>query len=179
MTEDLRYPVGKYSRPTEINQKLVTEWISNIEQFPESVKLAVKGLGEEQLDWRYRPDGWTIRQTIHHCADSHINSLVRFKLTLTEDEPTVKGYHEDKWAELPDSNKAPIDWSISLLDGLHKRWVFLLKSLKEDDWSKVFVHPEHGRKISIGENMALYSWHCIHHLAHIKQAKQYQGKFDS
>jgi len=177
MSEDLRYPIGKYSRPTGINTNLVNTWITDIENFPEAAKKEVAGLSENELAWRYRPDGWTIRQVIHHCSDSHINSIVRFKLSLTEDEPTIKPYFEDRWAELTDTTNAPIEWSLLLLEGLHKRWVFLLKNLSEDDLKRVFVHPEHGRRISIGENIALYAWHCNHHLAHIRQAKKFKGEF--
>ncbi len=178
MTEDLRYPIGKYQRPQEVTPELVAQWIADISDFPQSVKLEVEGLTDDELNWQYRPDGWTIRQVVHHCSDSHINSMMRFKLALTEDEPVIKPYFEDRWAELPDTKYAPVKWSLSLLEGLHKRWSHLLRNLTEDDLKKVFVHPEHGRKISVGENIALYAWHCNHHLAHIRQAKRLKGKFD-
>ncbi len=175
---DLRYPIGKYQKPTEFNQQLIQSWIRDIRDFPGLLKTEVSDLTDKQLSWRYRPDGWTIRQVVHHCADSHINSIMRFKLSLTEDKPTIRPYFEDRWAELPDTTNAPIEWSLQLLEGLHQKWVYLLESLNEDDLKKVFVHPEHGREISLRENIALYAWHGNHHLAHVRQAKDHKGEFD-
>jgi len=177
-TQDLRYPIGKYQKPDTVNSVSINSWISDIEELPKLLRDKTSKLTDKQLSWKYRPDGWSIRQVVHHCADSHINSIVRFKLTLTEDEPTIKPYFEDRWAKLPDTTEPPVEWSLMLLDGLHKKWVYLLRSLNEEDWKKVFVHPEHGRKVSIGENIALYAWHCKHHLAHIDQALKHQGEFN-
>ncbi len=152
--EKLKYPIGKFSYPAVIDGSLVDQWIEDIESFPEKLKKEVDGLSEIELKWRYRPDGWNISQVVHHCADSHMNSLVRFKLTLTENKPTIKPYFEDRWAELIDSNSAPIEWSLTLIDGLHKRWIYLLKNLEKSDFSKTFIHPETGREIRIDENIA-------------------------
>ena len=176
--DKLKYPIGKFRYPKEINASLIDLWIEDIRSFTDKLKNEVEGLSEDQVKWRYRPEGWNIQQVVHHCADSHMNSLVRFKLTLTEDKPTVKAYFEDRWAELSDSTSVPIEWSLTLLDGLHKRWVHLLKSLEPSDLLKTFIHPESGREIRIDENIALYSWHSNHHLAHVQQAKRYEGNFN-
>lgn len=176
--ETLKYPVGKFQKPADISRAQIKVWIDDIEQFPQLLRSEVQELSPEALNWRYRPEGWTIKQVVHHCADSHINSIVRFKLTLTENEPTIKPYFEDRWAELPDTLDAPVEWSLMLLEGLHKKWVLLLKSLSEQDLEKAFIHPEKGRRVTLGENIALYSWHCRHHLEHVRQAKKYQGDID-
>ncbi|MFZ9846607.1 MAG: YfiT family bacillithiol transferase, partial [Flavobacteriales bacterium] len=120
----------------------------------------------------YREMGWTIRQVVHHCADSHMNSLTRFKLTLTEDKPVVKPYWEDRWAELVDSKSMPISPSVQMLEGIHARWTVLLNSLSEQDLVKSFIHPEHGKEFRVDENIGVYAWHCNHHLAHITELKK-------
>ena len=175
--ERLKYPIGKFIKPDVISSNQVNEWIMEIELFPSRLSELVKDLTVQELHWQYRPDGWTIQKVVHHCADSHMNSFIRFKLSLTENTPTIKPYFEDKWAELPDTTEAPILESIQILYGLHSRWVLLLKSLTQDDLQKAFIHPEHGRRITVAENIGIYAWHSNHHLAHIKQALQYKGKF--
>lgn len=170
---DVKYPVGKFHHEGEITGNVVEGWINEIENTPTLLKAAVRDLDEGQLDTTYRPDGWTIRQVVHHIADSHINSYVRFKLALTEDTPTIKPYHEDLWAELPDY-KLSIDVSLNLIDALHFRWVNVLKSLSPDDLKKTFIHPESG-EISIGFNIGIYAWHCRHHLAHITSLRNRLG----
>jgi len=169
--EQLKYPVGKFVKPESITKEIIDSAISEIENFPSFVKTEIQNLDEKDLQLRYRPEGWTITQVVHHCADSHINSYIRFKLALTENVPTIKPYEEGLWAELPDNNLSPFV-SLKLLDALHEKWVYILKSLSEEDLNKAFIHPEHSEKISLKENILIYSWHCQHHLAHIKQAKE-------
>lgn len=170
--ETLRYPIGKYKRPETITNQDLQEWISTIAQFPAKLRKETEGLNDEQLDTPYRPEGWTVRQVVHHCADSHINSVVRFKWTLTEDKPTIKPYLEARWAELDDTKLMPIATTLTLIDTLHERWVYLLNSLTESDWQKTYFHPESGREFNLGEVAALYAWHCNHHLAHITSLKE-------
>ena len=170
----LRYPIGKYKAPTTISSADVAEWIKTIEDLPAKLRRLVSGLSDEQLDTPYRPGGWTIRQVVHHIPDSHANSYVRFKWTLTEDKPTIKAYHEDRWAELPDSF-GPIDSALNLLDAIHIKWLIILKSLTKDDLKKSFIHPESGRETFLDWNIGLYAWHCNHHYAHIANLKKQKG----
>jgi DinB superfamily len=170
--EILRFPIGRFKRPDFISIELIRQWVSDIESFPSRLIKEVVGLSDAQLDTPYREKGWTIRQVVHHCADSHMNSLIRFKLTLTEDKPVVKPYWEDRWAELVDSKMMPIAPSLQMLEGIHARWIVLLKSLSEKDYSKSFIHPEHGKEFRVDENIGVYAWHCNHHLAHITQLKK-------
>lgn len=173
--EELRYPIGRFEKPDSITGELIERYISEISKFPERLRSEVEKLSEEQLDTVYRPDGWTIRQVVHHCADSHMNSLVRLKLTLTEDRPTIKPYFEDRWAELPDSKSLPVEPALKMLEGIHKRWTFLLAALTDEQWGRSFIHPEHERAVRLDENTALYAWHCKHHLAHIITLKKSKG----
>ena len=165
--ETLKYPIGKYKKPNSFSQEEIDVWIKIIDEFPAKLDATVSHLTDAQLDTAYRRAGSTIRQIVHHCADSHINSFVRFKLALTEDQPTIKPYFEDRWAELIDARVMPIAPSIMILKGIHQRWVTMLRHLDQNQLSLIFIHPGHGRKISIQENIALYAWHCKHHLAHI------------
>ena len=171
---DLRYPIGKFhfDRPTTDEQK--AEQINEIAYAPANLRAAVKGLSDAQLDTPYRPEGWTVRQVTHHVPDSHLNAYVRLKLALTEDEPTIKPYAEDRWAKLSDTEATPIEVSLSLLDNLHDRWVRLLRSLHEDDWQRTFRHPELGL-VSLERNLALYAWHGRHHVAHITTLRERNG----
>jgi len=125
-------------------------------------------LSEVQLDTAYRPGGWTVRQVVHHCADSHMNSFIRFKLALTEENPTIKPYHEDKWAEMADAKNLPIEPSLKILEGLHDRWAILIKSLSDQDLQKTFYHPANQKTITLATTIALYAWHSRHHLEHVK-----------
>lgn len=175
--EKLKYPIGKFEWPEIFSENQIKELIGEIESFPTTLVKVVKYLSEEELNWVYRPNGWTIKQVIHHCADSHMNSFSRFKLGLTEDTPTIKPYFEDKWAKLPDTTESNISTSIKILEGLHARWLILLKSLNPEDLKKEIIHPEYGRHISLAQNIAFYAWHCIHHLAHINQAILNRGNF--
>lgn len=175
--DSLRYPIGKFIKPDTIIPAHRDEWIEAIAQFPESLASEVAGLSEVELQWPYRPEGWTIQQVVHHCADSHMNCLMRFKLALTEEQPTIRPYEEALWAQLADTTESPIVWSLQLLDGLHKKWVFLLKKMTDEDFERTFIHPEHGKVFSLKEALGMYAWHSNHHLAHVRQAKKYQGKF--
>jgi len=170
--EKLRFPIGKFKKPEKISKAYLEECIAEIESFPERLNYEVAHLGKKQLDTPYRPNGWTIRQVVHHCADSHMNCFTRFKLALTEDNPTIKPYCEDRWAELVDSKTMPIGPSLKLLEALHFRWTVLLRSLIKQDFDKTFVHPEHGKAFRLDENLAIYAWHCNHHLAHITELKK-------
>ncbi len=170
--QKLRFPVGEYKPAENISADDIKNYISVIEHFPEKLRDAVEKLSEEQVDTRYRPEGWTVKQLIHHLADSHMNSYIRFKLTLTEDKPTIKPYFEDRWAELPDGKSAPAEISLSLLDSLHKRWVLMLKNLSSEQLKRTFYHPEYKKEVPLDELIHLYAWHCDHHLAHIVKLKE-------
>ena len=171
--ENLSYPIGKFDK-TAIDPKLRREYIDTIKQLPSMIASAVHGLDEKQLDTEYRPGGWTVRQTVHHVADSHMNSLTRFKLALTEDEPpTIRPYYEDRWAELADS-KLPVDLSLKLIEGLHARWAAMLESMSDADFNKTFVHPETG-PWTLDRALALYAWHSKHHTAHITRLRERNG----
>ncbi len=174
MSEDLRYPIGEFDMNFAVTPELRRERVAVITDLPAKIKAAVAGLDESQLDTRYRPDGWTVRQTVHHVADSHSNSLTRFKLALTEDEvPTIKPYFEDRWAELGDS-KLPIDISMKMIEAIHTRWVALLNSMRDADFERSFIHPETGTWTLDGA-LALYAWHSRHHTAHITSLREREG----
>jgi hypothetical protein len=173
--EEFKYPIGKYQKPEKITKQFLDESISEIELFPRRLRKAVTKLDTTQLDAPYRPGGWTVLQLVHHCADSHMNSVIRFKLALTEEKPVIKPYFEDRWAELADSKICAAEISLQLLDGLHGRWITLLRSLTEEQLEKSFIHPEHGREIQLKEVIGMYAWHCNHHLAHITSLKQRNG----
>jgi hypothetical protein len=169
--DKLKYPIGKFQQPENVEKKQIENWIKIIEEFPEKLTAEVRDLEVADLQKQYRPDGWTIMQVVNHCADSHMNSVMRFKLALTEDTPTIKPYHENLWAELSDSKGFPIESALNILEGLHERWVHLLKGLSDQDLERQFIHPESNALISIKTNIGIYAWHCEHHLAHVKNAK--------
>jgi hypothetical protein len=173
MKEDLRYPIGKFDHVESLTPDQRRDHIEAIAATPERLSAAVSGLKPEQLDTPYRPGGWTVRQVTHHVADSHMNAFIRFKLGLTEDEPTIKPYMEDRWAELADA-KAPIEPSLALLENLHKRWVLLLRSLAPADFARKFHHPELG-VLTLDQNLAIYGWHGRHHVAHIANLRERNG----
>ena len=167
MSDTLRYPIGRFSyNPSEADE-LRQSWIGDLARLPNDLDGVIEGLSAERLDTPYRPGGWTVRQLVHHIADSHINAYVRFRLALTEDNPTVKGYDENAWAELPDSLSAPITPSLEILRGLHSRWVTLLRSLEKEQFSRTLVHSEAGPG-NIDKYIGLYAWHGRHHVAHIR-----------
>lgn len=166
--EHLKYPIGKFefgkSYMASDNQK----HISIIEEFPSELKKLVAQLTTDQLEKSYRPEGWTARQIIHHIADSHLNAYVRVKLALTEDKPVIKPYEQDLWANLPDGKKAPINSSLTLIEAIHQRWVYLLKTLTDADLQRKFIHPEQNREFKLDELLALYAWHGRQHFEHLK-----------
>ena len=167
MTEldQLRYPVGRFA-PVENTANARAEHIRIIGMLPKRLCGAIAGLQDAQLDTPYRDGGWTVRQVVHHLADSHANSVIRFKLALTEDWPTIKPYDEKAWAELPDSKTLPLDSSLSFITGMHERWVALLEAMSEADFQRGYVHPERGKQ-DLATALAIYAWHCRHHTAHI------------
>ena len=176
---DLQYPIGKFTWNRSGEGLLASEaerqqWLADIAETPARLRVAVAGLTEAQLDTPYRPDGWTVRQLVHHLADSHLNSYVRFRLALTEDEPTIKPYDQEHWANLSDARTAPAELSLTLLDTLHQRWVLLLRSLKPEDFSRALKHPELGR-VTLEKYLAMYAWHGKHHVAHITNLRQRSG----
>jgi uncharacterized damage-inducible protein DinB len=171
MSGDPRYPIGKFNSPSTVTESDRKLYIDEIESAPAHLRAAIAGLTAAQLSTPYREGGWTVRQLVHHVPDSHMNAYVRFKLALTEDEPTIKPYEEARWAELPDSENVPVETSLVLLDSLHQRWVPLLRSIPAADWSRKFRHPERGT-MTLDQNLALYAWHGKHHVAHITSLRE-------
>jgi uncharacterized damage-inducible protein DinB len=171
--DDLRYPIGRFLPPAASVPSVRTAEIRTLRQLGSRLREAVNGLTEAQLDTPYRDGGWTVQQVVHHLADSHVNSYVRFKLALTEDWPTIKPYDEAAWAELAD-NRLPIEISLTFIEALHKRWVDLLEQMTEEDFQKGFMHPERGR-MTLATNLSLYAWHSLHHTAHIASLRRRMG----
>lgn len=171
MSDDLRYPIGKFSYDAAAGASSRNSSIQAIEELPVRLKQAIAGFNEEQLQTPYRDGGWTIHQLIHHIADSHMNSFVRFKLALTEDKPTIKTYDEAVWAETTDVTNVPVEISLKLIDALHERWFILLASLSDEAFSRQLNHPEHGL-IDLEYLTALYAWHSRHHTAHITNLRE-------
>jgi len=168
---DPSYPIGKFHYDDAPSDEQKRVFLEQIAETPANLRAAIKGLSDTQLDTPYRTGGWTVRQVVHHVPDSHMNSYVRFKLALTENEPTIKPYAEDRWAELADTKATPIEVSLTLLDSLHDRWVRLLRSLNADDWERTFRHPELG-PMTLEKTLALYAWHGRHHVAHITELRK-------
>ena len=169
---DPRFPIGKFSPPSGVTEAQRGELLAQVAQAPAQLRAAVRGLSEAQLQTPYREGGWTVRQVVHHVADSHMNAYVRFKLALTENEPTIKPYEEARWAELSDSATVPIETSLDLLQALHERWVALMRSMSAEDWRRAFMHPEHKRLVPLDQSLALYAWHGRHHTAHVTALRQ-------
>jgi DinB superfamily len=172
--EDLRYPVGRFQRPTTLSETERRTAIDSIAATPAKLRAAVRGLDDVQLDTPYRPDGWTVRQVVHHVPDSHANAYIRFKWALTEDTPTIKAYDEAAWAKLDDSRTTPIETSLTMLDMLHDRWVRLLESIPAKDYSRKLIHPENG-PMTLDDVLATYHWHGRHHVAHIVNLRKRNG----
>jgi uncharacterized damage-inducible protein DinB len=172
---DLRYPIGRFTVEGEITPERRAAWIGEVADAPLQLRAAVKELTEEQLDTPYRPGGWTVRQVVHHVPDSHLNAYVRFKLALTEENPTVKPYEESRWAELPDTAGTPIGVSLMMLEALHRRWVVLLRAMDEAQWARNYFHPEQAKLVRLDGVLALYAWHGRHHVAHITSLRERMG----
>lgn len=177
--EALKFPIGTFHCPENIRTEDLVHWKTNLQLFPEQLAILVEPLSTVQLNWHYRPEGWSIKQVVHHLADSHMNALIRLKLSLTEDSPVIRPYEEALWAQLPDGCNDDLSASLRILKGLHERWFFVLDHMSEKDWHKMYFHPQHQRLVGLKEMVGLYDWHCRHHLAHIKQAIFYKGNFNS
>jgi hypothetical protein len=173
--EELRYPIGPYYRPATYTADDLTKWIATIEALPLWLDVCIENLDAHQLDTPYRPGGWTMIQTIHHIADSHMNAFIRLKLALTEDSPTIKPYDEAMWAETPEIAMVPVNVSITLLHALHRRWATLLKGLGETDWQRAYYHPEQQREFPIWDMTAMYAWHSRHHMEHLRRLRERMG----
>ncbi len=168
--DQLRYPIGKFEMPSEVNQQQITSWIQSISNFPGTITSLTANLSTEEKKLTYRPESWAIKQVVHHCADSHMNAFIRFKFTLTEDMPTIKPYFEERWAELNDGKADDLSDTLLLLTALHSKWTRLLRGLSEADLKREYVHPQYGKHFSLEEAIGLYAWHCEHHLAHVRIA---------
>jgi uncharacterized damage-inducible protein DinB len=169
--DDLRYPVGKLTYDSDVTPGKRTAWIRQIAETPAALRAAVRGLADAQLDLPYRPGGWSVRQVVHHVPDSHMNAFVRFKLALTEPNPTIKPYNEAEWAKLADVKLTPVETSLDILEALHRRWVLLLESLQPEDFARPLVHPENG-PMTLDRLLQMYAWHGRHHVAHITSVRQ-------
>ena len=172
--EDLRYPVGRFQRPQSLEPKQRRAAIDTIAEAPTKLRAAVSGLTDTQLDTPYRPEGWTVRQVVHHVPDSHLNAYTRFKLALTEDTPTIKPYNEAAWATLEDSKTTPVATSLALLDAVHDRWIRILRAMSPSDFSRTLNHPENGI-MNLDQMLALYEWHSRHHVAHVTTLRDRSG----
>jgi uncharacterized damage-inducible protein DinB len=173
MIEDLRYPIGKFERHSAITPEMRGEFIQTIEDLPRELRKAVENLSDEQLETEYRPEGWTIRQTVHHVADSHINLFIRFRLALTENAPTIKPYAEAEWANLADA-KMPLDASFKIIEGVHARLTTMLKAMSDEQFARKLIHPDSG-EWTIEAMLGLYDWHSKHHTAHITRLRERNG----
>jgi uncharacterized damage-inducible protein DinB len=172
--EDLRYPVGRFQRPQSLDPQQRRAAIETIAEAPTKLRAAVAGLSDAQLDTPYRPDGWTVRQVVHHVPDSHLNAYTRFKLALTEDTPTIKTYNEAAWATLEDSKSTPVATSLALLDAVHDRWIRILRAMSPSDFARTLKHPENGI-MTLDQMLALYEWHSRHHVAHVTGLRARSG----
>jgi hypothetical protein len=174
MTDDLRYPTGKFTPPAAYSRDTRIAHVDILTRTPADLRAAVQGLTDAQLDEPYRPGGWTVRQLVHHVPDSHVNAYIRLKLALTEDAPTIKPYDEAAWAMLEDSRTTPIETSLTFLESVHDRWVRILRAMSDSDFDREFVHPEHGRR-TLNWLLALYAWHGPHHVAHVVRLRERMG----
>jgi uncharacterized damage-inducible protein DinB len=169
-----QYPIGKYE-PQQFSVEQLKKWLLDIETLPQQMEYAVQNLDAAQLDTPYRDGGWTIRQLVHHVADSHMNAYIRFKLGLTEDNPTIKPYEEQLWATMADTYEQPINVSLTLLHALHKRWISVLQHIKQEEWERTIVHPASNKQMTLWFLLGMYAWHSRHHLAHIITLKENMG----
>ena len=174
-SDSLRYPIGKFQKPNSITQEHIWDWIRQLDELPDRFKEITARLSEQQLETPYRPGGWTVRQLIHHVADSHHNSYIRFKWALTEDTPVIKPYFEKEWANLFDSRSAPIELSLNHLKAVHAKLVYLLKGLSHADLKRTFQHPDDEDTTTLEENIGRYAWHGNHHFTHIERLLLREG----
>ncbi len=174
MTTDPRYPIGKY-QPQPYSEEQKKEWLADIQFLPEEVERAILNLDAAQLHTPYREGGWTVQQLVHHIADSHMNAYIRFRLGLTEDNPTIKPYDENEWVKLADIDTVPINVSLTLLHALHQRMLATIKDLTPEQWERKVIHPEHGREMTLWFLLGLYAWHGRHHTAHITTLRANKG----
>jgi len=165
--QQLKYPIGQFIMPEIFDEKQAKIWISEIENLPGQIKKATENLSNEELNQTYRPEGWTLRQVVHHIPDSHMNAYIRFKQAMTEDIPTIRPYYEERWAETEEARGGDIEMSVALLTGLHQRWVAFLKTLKNQDYQRKYIHPAQGKELTLAIMLGTYAWHGKHHLAHI------------
>lgn len=173
MSEELSFPIGRFDRHAPITPEMRTSAIDAIAGLPKAIRAAVAGLRDQQLDTPYRPGGWTVRQLVHHVADSHMNGFIRAKLALTEDNPTIKPYEQDEWARLADM-ALPIDVSLNMLDGIHLRWATVWRAVTPGQLTRTFQHPEIG-PLTLDQHLQLYAWHSRHHVAHITALRKREG----
>lgn len=173
----LKYPIGGFQISERQNSMELENWIESISQFPSNLFDIVSSLSSKELNWIYRPGGWAIKQVVHHCADSHMNAFIRLKLALTEEAPTIKPYEEGEWALLSDSQSDDVSDSLAILQSLHSKWVTLLRGLSASDLERTYVHPDKAEPVKLYAYIAEYSWHCKHHLAHVKQGLEFEGRF--
>ncbi len=173
--EKLKYPIGTFDCPSTITSEILEAWTSILEHFPNRLNNLVRNLSEMQLNSPYRPDGWTVRQTVHHIYDSHHNAYTRFKWALTEATPTIKIYDEKAWAETADAKNAPVDLSLAAISALHAKWAYLAKGLTQEQLLKEFHHPARNRNYTLAETLGSYAWHSNHHYAHIENLMKREG----
>lgn len=174
MNEDPRYPIGKYD-PQPFSEDQRKEWLIDIQLLPQQIESAILNLDENQLETPYREEGWTVKELVHHVADSHMNAYTRFKLGLTEDKPLVKAYDEKAWARMADTKSIPVNVSITLLHALHLRWHVILQNISRDEWDRVVIHSEHKKEMTLWYLLGMYAWHSRHHVAHINRLREIRG----
>lgn len=172
--EQLQYPIGRFKITESPTAEQVQGWVADIASFPALIQDEVNGLSEDSLQWKYRRDGWSILQVINHCCDSHMNSMLRFKTALTEEDAVIRPYRQSAWAALPDG-KADLSIAIQLITGLHQRWTHLLRNLSASQWERTIYHPEHDKNMTLQQLAGMYSWHCRHHFRHIQLAIETKG----
>jgi len=165
--EQLKYPIGQFVMPEIFDERQAKIWIAEIENLPRQIKNVTQNLSNEQLNLTYRPNGWTLRQVVHHIPDSHMNAYIRFKQAITEDIPTIRPYYEELWAETEEAKNGAIEMSVALLTSLHQRWVVFLRTLKTADYQRKYIHPTQGKELTLANMLGMYAWHGKHHLAHI------------
>jgi uncharacterized damage-inducible protein DinB len=173
--EKYRYPIGRFDAKQDLNETNFARWAEVIAFFPEKIEKVVSNLSVDQLSTPYRPGGWTVAQLVHHIADSHLNSYIRFKWTMTEDNPAIKAYDQREWAKLPDARSTELSSSLMILNGVHARWTTLLNSLSHEDFQRKLSHPDWDHNLTLGLMLSLYAWHCDHHLAHITELIKREG----